>query len=42
MISSMTAPRPRNSYLESAKAAIELVRRVISVAITVTKTEFRR
>ena len=41
-ISSMTAERPRNSYFDSAKAAIELVSSVISVAITVTKTEFRR
>ena len=42
MISSITAPRPRNSYFDSAKAAIELMTSVISVAITVTKTEFQR
>ena len=41
-ISSMASVRPRNSYLLSAKAAIELTISVISVAITVTKTEFQR
>ncbi len=41
-ITASTAVRPRNSYFESAKAAMELTIRVISVATTVTKTEFFR
>ena len=42
MMSSITAPRPRKSYLERAKAAMELVSSVMRVAATVTKTELRR
>jgi len=41
-ISSIARVRPLNSYLLSAKAAMELTMSVISVAITVTNTEFHR
>ena len=37
-----TAVRPRNWYFDSAKAAIELTKSVMIVAVTVTKAELRR
>ena len=40
-MSASTAVRPRNWYFDSANAAIELTSSVMSVAITVTKTEFQ-
>ena len=41
-MSRKVASRPRNEYLLSAKAAIELINKVIKVATTVMKTLFQR